>query len=205
MPLIPPPGTKGRYTVKVPFKTTPGVLYTCGAIRYFVDIENKGGNVYDEYYANAPTPISEAIYRTDRQNGEVIVTLLSDTEAPIYLPSSYITEYPALDSVAYHHVVASASIGAIPVSLSLDFLETQLQKIISDTIGVTPTIHWGVVPLSAVMTPAQHESAEAAREAAITNRTTDYARLAVVQAQLDLTQERLQIAEKIIKDHNLLP
>lgn len=205
MPLIPPTGTKGRYTVKAPFQTTPGILYTCGAVRYFVDIENKGSNVYEEYYANAPSPIAESVYRTDRQNGEVIITLLSDTEAPIYIPSSYITAYPSLDSVPYHHVVASASISALPVSVSLDFLESQIKKIISDTIGVEPVINWGVVPLTDVMSPTQHEAAEAAREAAILNRTTDYARLAVVQAQLALSQERLAIAEKIIKDKNLIP
>lgn len=204
--LAPPLGTKGRWQLKEPFVTVPGQLYELGADRSFIDIENNGVNVFETYYG--PFALDRATMTADRRNGERILTLLSDTLAPIYVPTSYVTAYPLLDSVAYHHVVMSASIGALPVTVSLDFLETQLAKICSDTIGVTPTINIGVVPLTSVVTPEQHETNEALRESAIANRTTDYARLAEEQNKNAVLSQKLTIAETIIKnlkDQGLIP
>ena len=129
-----------------------------------------------------------------------MLTLTTDDEGPRYIPSSFIESYPSLDSVQYHHVVLSASIGAIPVTTSLDFLETQVANVISDTIGVTPVINWGVMPLLSVVTPVQHQANEAKREAKIKNRTSDYARLLEEQQKNALLAQRLAVAEKIIKD-----
>jgi hypothetical protein len=204
--VIPQIGIKGRWEVKSPFATKPGLLYTLGAIRTFIDIENNGVNVFETYYG--PMTISQAVYNDDRRKGVMILTLLSDTDAPLYIPSSFVTSYPSLDSKPYHHVVLSASCGALPVTASLDFLVTQVAKVISDTIGVVPTINIGVVPLLSVVTPEEHETNEAKREAAISNRTTDYARLAEEQRKNALLSQRLAVAESIIKklkDQGLIP
>jgi hypothetical protein len=203
--IIPQIGTKGRWVLKNPFSTTPGLLYTLGATRFFVDIENQGVNVYETFYATASPAIPQADYQRDRNDGVVLLTLLSDTEAPRYVPSSYVVQYPAVESVPYQHLVISASIGALPVAMDLQFLQDQVSKIISDTIGVTPVINIGAVPLLTVMTPAQHNLAEALREGKINNRTTDYALLVEERRQKTLLAQRLAIAEKIIKDNGLIP
>lgn len=196
--VIPPNGTKGRWEVKAPWTVRPGTLYTLGAVRFFVDIENNGVNVFETYYG--PMGLSREEFNADKRAGVSMLTLLSDTESPIYIPSSYVTAYPSLDSVAYHHVVLSASCGALPVTTNLEFLQTQVANVISDTIGVTPEINIGVVPLLSVVTPIQHETNEAKREAAIGNRTTDYARLAEEQQKNALLSQRLAVAEQIIKN-----
>jgi hypothetical protein len=204
--VIPQIGIKGRWEVRSPFSTKPGLLYTLGAIRSFIDIENNGVNVFETYYGSVA--LTQAQYSEDRRNGVMLLTLLSDTDAPLYIPSSFITAFPSLDSVAYHHLVLSASCGALPVTMSLDFLTTQVAKVISDTIGVVPTINIGIVPLLSVVTPEQHETNEALREAAISNRTTDYARLAEEQRKNALLSQRLAVAESIIKklkDEGLIP
>lgn len=203
--IIPTPGIKGRWTVKDPFSVKIGTLYTLGAVRSFTDIENNGTNVYETYYATTTPQLSLADYKKDRKDGAWLLTLMSDTDAPIYIPSTYILTYPNLDSIPYHHVVISGSVGAIPVNLDLDHLITQLAAVFSDTIGIVPELHIGVVPLTSVVTPEQHATNEAKREAAISNRTTDYARLVEEQRKNTLIQQRLTIAEKIIKDHNLIP
>lgn len=204
--VIPQTGLKGRWEVKDPFSVTPGQLYLLGAVRSFTDIENNGVNVFETYYGSIGIGREQA--EADRRAGVMILSLLSDTEGPKYIPSSFITAYPSLDSRSYHHVVVSASLGALPVTVSLDFLVTQLSKVISDTIGVTPTINIGVVPLLSVVTPEQHETNEAKREAAIVNRTTDYARLLEEQRKNALLSQRLAVAENIIKnlkDQGLIP
>lgn len=204
--VIPQIGIKGRWEVKNPFVVQPGLLYTLGAIRSFIDIENNGVNVFETYYV--PAQLSKEICAADKRANVMILTLLSDTQGPLYIPSSYVTAYPSLDSRAYHHLVLSASLGALPVTVSLDFLVTQVAKVISDTIGVTPTINIGAVPLLSVVTPEQHETNEAKREAAIANRTTDYARLAEEQQKNAVLSQKLAIAETIIKnlkDQGLIP
>ncbi len=204
--VIPQIGLKGRWEVKAPFFVTPGTLYELGAIRSFVDLENNSINVFETFYGTAG--LTKDITERDRRAGVMILSLLSDTQGPIYIPSSYVTAYPALDSKAYHHVVLSASLGALPVTLSLDFLVTQVAKVISDTIGVVPTINLGVVPLLSVVSPEDHETNEAKREAAIANRTTDYARLLEEQRKNALLSQRLTVAEssiKNLKDQGLIP
>jgi len=196
--VIPQPGLKGRWEVKSPWVVKSGILYELGAVRYFVDLENNGTNVFETYYG--PSGLSRDVYNADKRAGVVLLSLISDSEAPIYIPSSYVTRYPELDSIAYHHVVVSASCGALPVTLSLDFLLTQVANTISNTIGVTPEINVGVVPLLSVVTPVQHETNEALREAAISNRTSDYARLLEEQQKNVQLSQRLAVAEQIIKN-----
>lgn len=196
--VIPQPGLKGRWKVKAPFSLTAGKLYTLSAVRFFIDLENHGDNIFEVYYG--PMSIDKATFTKDKRDGAVMLTLTTDDEGPRYIPSSFIESYPSLDSVQYHHVVLSASIGAIPVTTSLDFLETQVANVISDTIGVTPVINWGVMPLLSVVSPVQHQANEAKREAKIKNRTSDYARLLEEQQKNALLAQRLAVAEKIIKD-----
>lgn len=201
--MIPPIGTRGRYSLKAPFTTEPNTLYRCAAIREFVDLENRDRPVYENYYQ--PYDIPEADYRRDRDNKAVIITLVSDTTAPIYVPSSYIAAYPSLSYRNYQHVVLSASIGPIPDYLDLTFAKQQMASILSDTIGVTPEIHVGVAASSGVITPEQHETLETAREAAIVNRTTDRARLLEEQAKNTLLEQKIRLLEQILIDNDLLP
>lgn len=204
--VIPQNGIKGRWEVKDPFFVIPGQLYKLGAIRSFTDIENNGVNVFETYYG--PVGLTKDMVERDRRADVMILSLQSDTLGPLYIPSSFVTAYPQLDSIAYHHVVLSASCGALPITTSLDFLVTQVAKVISDTIGVEPTINLGVVPLLSVVSPEEHETNEVKREAAVSNRTTDYARLLEEQRKNTLLSQRLAVAETIIKnlkDQGLIP
>jgi hypothetical protein len=198
--IIPQVGMQGTWMVKDPFSVRIGTLYTLKAIRSFITIENDGVNVYETYYANTTPRLTESDFRRDQKNGVYILTLTSDTEGPLHIPSSYITRYPGLDSIPYHHVVVSLSLGALPVTLDLTHLLNTLADAASDTIGVRPEMHVGVVPLTTVVTPLQHETNEAKREAAISNRTTAYARVTELERQNRLLKDRLVIAEKIILD-----
>lgn len=201
--MIPPIGTRGVYALTNPWTITVGVIYTCAAIREFVDIENLGVNVFETYYE--PMGLTQANYELDRKNNEVIVTLVSDEYAPIYVPSSYIASYPDLSYRNYQHVVLSASFGPLPTYVDLTFVKDQMGSVISDVIGLEPEIHESVAPMSGVVTPDDHESLEAARAAAIQNRTTDRARNIELTNQVLSLSQRLAILEQIVKDNNLLP
>lgn len=200
---IPPIGTRGRYSLTSPWSAAPGVLYTCAAVRRFVDIENLGTDVYETYYAASGLERSD--YERDRQNDEAIVTLVSETTAPIYVPSSYIAAFPDLSHRNYHHVVLSASLGPLPDYIDLTFVRDQVAAAVSDVVGQEATVHLSVAPMSGTVSPEEHEALEAARQAAIQNRTTDRARLIEAQGKVTQLEQRLAIAEAILKENGLIP
>lgn len=200
--LIPPLGTKGRYEVASPYSLTPNHIYTCGAIRYFKDVANLGIDVFKEYYE--PYGLSNGQYATDLANNVAIVTLLSTTIAPVYIPSSYITAYPDLSSKPYKHIVLIASLGMLPDSFDLTFAKNQVAQAISDVVGTEVTVNEASVPVDGVITPEQHEILTANREAAIVNRETDYAKVLELEQRITELQERNAILEKLVLDNGLL-
>lgn len=203
MRMIPPLGTRGRYSLRAPWTTEPNTLYTCAAIRSFTDLETLGVNILESYYV--PMGLEASDVQRDRRDAVAIITLISETTAPIYVPSSYIESYPDLSHRNYHHMVVSASLGPLPDYLDLTFVKGQIASAISETIGVEPEVHLGVAPMIGEVTPEQHEILENAREAAITNRTTDRARLLEAQQRIAQLEQHLSIYEGILRDKGLLP
>ena len=171
---VPPMGTRGLYSLKAPYSTVANQLYTCTAIRYFKDIQNQGDDVFAKYYV--PKGLTQADYTRDLAANVAIVSLTSESQAPIYVPSSYILSFPGLTSFNYQNVVLSLSLGPLPDTLDLTFLKTQISTTVAAVIGVPPTVFENVAATTGVVTPEQHDALEAARQAAVTNQTTDYAR-----------------------------
>lgn len=201
--IIPTLGMKGRYSLKEPWSAAPDTIYTCSAIRYFVDIENLGKDVYEQYYQ--PMDVEKSVFEDDRRNQVAIITLTSDTRAPIYVPSSYITAIPDLSHRNYHHVVLSASLGPLPDYIDLAFLQDQVSAVVSDTIGLEPDVHLSVAPMTDTVSPEQHEILETARAAAIENRTTSHAKVLELERTRSQLEQRLAIMEQILRDNELIP
>lgn len=196
-------GLKGRYSLKAPFQTEPGILYTCAALRRFVDLRNLGKDVYDTYYA--PFDLDQSTYETDRKNNEVIVTLVSSETAPVYVPSSFIQSYPSLDNVPQQHVVLSVSLGLLPDTIDLTFAKQQVAAAVSDVTGVEPEVFVNVAPTDGDLTHEEAEAAAVARDEAVKKRTTDYARNLELENQVQTLTQRLTICEEILRQNDLIP
>lgn len=196
---LPPIGTKGKYVLKDPFATLidPAISYTCGAIRRFKDIVNQGGVVQDQYYTLYG--LSKDVYDRDVKNDEAIVTLLSDSTAPIYVPSSYIASFPSGDTVPYHRMVLSLDMGLIPDALDLTFLKSNLSNVVSDTVGVSVTINEHAAPYTETMTVAKDLELSSARDAKIKSRTTDYAQLLQLQTENARLKQTIALYESHYK------
>lgn len=201
--IMPPIGSRGLYSLSTPWSASPNTSYECAALRSFVDLENLGADVFKRYYQ--PKDLTEDDYRRDRDNDAVIVTLVSNDQAPIYVPSTYITSYPGQQYHNYQHVVLSASLGPLPDSIDLTFARDQVSTALAAVVGVSPTVNVNVAPLSDTVSPEQHAINENARAAAITNQTTDYARRLEAEAALDRATQRNAIYEDILRQNGLLP
>lgn len=203
--LIPAVGTRGRYVLKAPFDAAmqPNTLYTLSAVRKFDEIDTFGQNIYEQFYQ--PYGLTEADVAADRNAGALIITLMTTNSQPMYVPSSYVQSYPDLSYKPYNQYIMVLSVGALASDTLFEPTIQGLKNTVSDFLGVEPTVNVASMPLSDVVTPEQHENQEAARQAAIANRTTDYARVVELQGQNALLQQRITILEKIVKDNGLLP
>lgn len=202
--LIPAIGTRGSFTLKDPFAAAmaKNTLYTMTAARKFDEIETFGTNIFTQFYQ--PFQLSETDVSRDRAAGAMIITLMTDGSPPLYVPTSYVQSYPDLSYKPYNQYIAVLSLGPLPEDTLFDSVIQGIKNTTSEFLGVTPEVHIASMPLTDVVTPEQNAAREASRLAAITNRTTDYARLFEAQAQVALQQQRIQILEKIVKDNGLL-
>lgn len=200
--LTPPLHTRGRYTLKEPFIADPTTLYTCEAVRTFRDIRERGYDPFKEFYE--PMGLSLEQFQQDALINASIVTLTSEDKPIIYVPDTYILSYPNQQLVPYKHIVLSISLGMIPDYVDLSFLSNQISGVVSDVIGSTSEVKLHNVPTLSSLTPEEHDVLEAARQAAITLRTTDRANVLLLQRQNTALIERLQTLEQILKNEGLI-
>lgn len=202
---IPAVGTRGRFVLDSPFAAamTPNTLYTMKAVRSFDEIETLGQNIFELFYN--PFGLTEQDLQTDRAAGAMIITLMTTASPPLYVPSTYV-KFPDLNYKPYNQYVAALSFGPLPDDTVFDPVIQALKNTCSDFLGVTDTvINIAFIPLTDVITPADHDNREAVRQAAISNRDTDYARLYEANATIATLKQRVAILEKIVKDNGLLP
>lgn len=200
--INPPLGTEGRYTLVEPFTALATVLYNCDAIRTFVECQVSGLDVLNDIYIHAGLTKTE--YDRDLKLGGCIITLLSKTEAPIYVPNTYIESFPNFDAVNYSHIVGSFDLGALPDFLNLANLQLEVAALVSDVVGKEPVVKIHRAASTGLITPAQHEVAEIARTAAITRRTTYRAENLKLQTQVTTLQEQNQVLVDLLKANGIL-
>ncbi len=197
MPKFTPPlSARGIYTLAAPFPNISDKIYQAVAIRSFRDYVDLGESAFDKVYA--PNGLTQEDYDTDAAQQANIITLASADHPTLLVPDTYITKYPDLEWVEYSNVVVSAALGAIPDTLDLSLLQSQIAGVISDVIGVTPVVRIHAYADAGVVTYAQHDINEMARQASITNRTTDRARYRAALAEKTALEARIVDLEDAI-------
>ena len=201
--LIPPINARGFYSLKAPWSTAPNTIYECIAIREVYDFTQIGTDPFELIYQ--PQSIERSVYDADVAAGVKILTLRSNTRPTLYVPNSYLLGFPSNDNVAYNHIVASISLGAIPDALDLTFLQDQLASATEATIGVTPEVKIHAAPSDTYVSADQHNTLEQARQDAITNMKTDRARLLEANHLIDELRQVIARYEEIMREHDLIP
>jgi hypothetical protein len=201
--VVPPLNSKGFFQVASPWQMPANVIYECSAIRDFIDFATINEDVFKLVYA--PKDISREKYEQDRAAGAKIISLTSMTNSTIYIPSTYLTGYPLMDNVACSRVVLGVDMGAIPDSIDLNFLLTQIKAAATDVIGVEPDVRVTTAPSDNYMTANQHAQWEVARQDKIANRTTDRARWLAERQVTDQLRQTIAAYEQIMRDAGIIP
>lgn len=194
---------KGVYEVETPWEIPAGTIYECIAIRSFKDLEKLGEDVFDLYYNTHN--LSTERYEQDKIRNANIITLASPTHPTLYLPDTFIVKFPDLSTVAYKLIVLSADLGPVPDTLDLTFLQDQINGLISDVTGADANVQIHAAPYTGAVTEAEHQALEAARNAAVLNRTTDYAQLLEARETVAKMRTQLESYELIWRAQGQLP
>lgn len=203
--MIPIPFARGTWELLAPWATdvVADVSYTCIALRSFKDVQAEGINIFTAYYE--PKGLAQSVYDTDRVNATMLVTLDSDEHGQIIVPTTYIKTAPTTVSSGFNRMVMGVDIGVLPDTLDLSYVNEEIKGLFSALTGLTDvTVTMYTAPITGTLTPEQAEAFEENRKAAIAGRTTFYAKVAQLQAELD-TQKQINAAyEKIIVDNGLV-
>jgi len=194
--MTPAMHAKGLFQLKTPWPASLQAIYEVIAIRSFSDFTKKGESVFDLFYR--PLGLTQQDYENDAAEGAHIVTLRSSTAATIFVPDTYILGYPALDTVAYSRIVLSVDLGPMPSDLALDFIKDALATAASDITGNVATVKEHAVPYAAIVTETEHATLESARQAAISNRKIDRARVIEYMATIDAQAATIDELQNII-------
>ncbi len=198
-------GVMGIYSCREPFnqKLLANVLYTPVALRTFTDIIASGVDPFTEYYN--PQGISKEDYTKDVQDGVVIISFQSGNGTIIPIPSSYVTGQPNMGGVPYRTMMLVALLAPIPDTYDLSFLQQRIQDTVFDTLGVTGTVTPVVASDPTVLSQAEHDSIDAARQVVIANNKTDYAKYLDAMRQLADARAQLALLNQYIIDHPAAP
>lgn len=188
---------KGLFTLATPWTTLDNRVYECIAIRAISDFVDRGQDVLSKVYT--PKGLTQDHLNADIERDAKIVTLISPGVDPIYVPDTYISAAPAMDGVPYSHVLLSVSLGAIPDGMALDHLKAQVAAAVEAAFGITPQVNVHVAASTGFVNQDQHASWETARQAKITNSTTDRARLLDAQRIIDAQAAENAVLVETIK------
>ena len=204
--LIPTVGTRGLFQLLAPFDTAllPNVPYTVAAVRRLGDFIAAGSDPKEEFYT--PAGITNEKYEEDLQAGVCIVSLRSDVGGQwVYVPHTYVQEAPAIGGIPYTTLALAISLGPVPESVDLSYLKTRITDVVLETLGVESETKTLIISPTTILSNANHEVIEAARQVKISSTQTDYARLLVVTAERDAARNHIQELELFIRNNFVPP
>jgi hypothetical protein len=191
-------GASGIYSLNAPWNTAlvANTNYTCISIRELAEIVSSGGDPFNDYYV--PENLDISVYNTDVANGVSIIGLQAADNSVVYVPSSYIASYPDGNGVPYRVMLLSIPIGPIPDSLDLSAISQKIQDDVQDMIGVQATVRSVAVSKVQLLSASDAATVEAARQALITNSTTDYSKYLAAQQNYEAALTQISVLDDAI-------
>lgn len=202
MKTLPNLKATGIWVLAAPFdkSLTANVVYTCEAVNSAAAIVADGGDPFLDYYAS-PFDIPQSKYEDDLKAGVFIVKLQSTSGMIVNVPVSYIVNYPGGGGIPYRNMMVGVDLGVIPKSLELAYLLQKFKEITTDVVGVEPKILLSANSEDILIDQVTAKALESARQAKITDRTTDRAKLIAANALILSLQQHTAELEKYIQEN----
>ena len=207
---VPSIDSVGRFVLTTPFIAKPSVIYSVIALRELRDLTIKGIDVYKDFYQSAglsnETVVNGVVfdYALEVAKNPVIVTLHGSDGNVMYVPSTYIESFPNMGDVTYSRLVLSADLGALPDTITVDAILTDIKDIVSARFGVNATVKVNRAASERQPTPAEHDVLEASRIGSISQTTNNYVEYTRTLKQNLLLEAKIKTQTRILVENNLI-
>lgn len=181
--ITPPIGAKGLFKVRSPYVVSAAAVYWVGAVRTYEELIAAKIDPLTQVYT--PVGMGQTDYSSDIIEGAQVITLLSFVRPPLHIPDTYILEYPNMSIVPHSWIICTVSCGILPDTYDLTRMQQTVAVAVSEYTGVQATVTISTAPTTDSVTEAAYLEAKAVRDAALLNKSTDFADKLVLQEQLD--------------------
>lgn len=175
--MIPAPWAAGQFEATAPFDLVvdQGTYYTVEAIRTVGEMQGANQDLYTKVLQPAGIPKDETTAFLDEliKAKALIIVLTSTGNAPVYVPSSYLASFPAVDGVVYEHMCLIVDMGAVPPQFA-DKIQEQMnyiQQYVATGMGVDAAVQVGVIPTKTYVPKEQADLWEHSRQLKIAGST----------------------------------
>lgn len=207
--MIPGMYAEGSFTAKPPFDkvVNPNTYFTVEALRTVDELRAADVNLYTTVFS--PVGIleedGEDILNALDNNAGVVIVLTAAGIPPVYLPSSYLLSFPAVDGVKYERMALIVDLGAVPPKLKEVLAETQkeIQDLVLNRVGVDNTVNIGVVPTTSYVKAGQANIFETTRLNRIKDSKTNVLIIKELETKNAKQEEYIKVLEaKILELSN---
>ena len=196
---IPTVGSKGVYKLAAPFDQlmAVGEYYICKSVRKISEILANNDDpeklVYTRY------GLDQEIYTQHKTEDMEIVYLQSEKGHWLYVPASFIQEFPDPNGVIYRAVGISVLLPAIPVSYQLDQLKAEITGVVKDITGLRCTIKQTFTSRPLAVPVDKHEATQQTRAIERALSPDIYSRYRKLQLENDILVAKVQALEQHIR------
>lgn len=200
----------GKFKLKLPFVALGHVTYRIIAIREFADLYLRGVDVYNQYYLGYGVENGNLVngapfkFEDEAKNNVTIVTLEGNDDTIIYVPSSFIEDYPDKTDVVYSRLILSADLGVLPDNVPVDSILDDVKELIESRFGVTTSVNVVKAFTPRQPTVAEHTVLEASRVGAISSATNNYSENIKLKAALAKANESVRVLTDILVENGYL-
>lgn len=138
--ILPPIGTKGKFTFKAPFddKLENSIEYEVTSIRSLKEIFDSEEDPYKNIYE--PVEIPEEEFKTDMDNNMSIVILKHGNNIYTYVPANRLNAIPDISGVKYRERMLAITLGYIPLDMDIEAAKEAIKESILEITGITSTV-----------------------------------------------------------------
>jgi hypothetical protein len=201
--IVPSIGVQGVFKLAAPFDTSiiASGSYTVIAVRLLADKIASGDNPFTDIYE--PKGVSQEKYQQDTLDGVAIISLQASDGSVILIPNSYVISYPSVGGVPYTVVLLGVNLGAIPDSLDVTLLMSQIQELVLAKMGIEADVAKTVASNTEMIDSATSSNMEIVRISRITDNTTEYSKYLAEKKRADALQAQLDVLNQYIISKSL--
>lgn len=210
--IIPPINTVGLWKVKLPYTVKSTMPYWLIAIRMFEDITAMGLDVYKTFYLPfikdgdlIPGTSETFNFQDEIKNGARILTIQSEAGEALYIPSTFIDEYPNTDVVLYRPMIVSINMGLFREDMDYSILLQAIEETCMANTGVDAVqiaIH--AAPSREGLSVEDMEALEIARQNKMQNIETNIEKVIRLEAENAQLRDTNAKALEVLRNNGLI-